>query len=146
MTAAPPEEHDLLHWRISPRAFFWRCVALAVLTMLFTLPLLIWLDPITWLLASVLIAVFYMWVFEELQIWYSNRNTVWRLTNRALYINTPDTAEPLVLPLTDIRSIGKLSLWSISLGLPDGQRITLPLVPNRAETKARLAQAIEAAS
>jgi len=32
MTAAPPEEHDLLHWRISPRAFFWRCVALAVLT------------------------------------------------------------------------------------------------------------------
>lgn len=146
MTAAPPEEHDLLHWRISPRAFFWRCVALAVLTMLFTLPLLIWLDPITWLLASVLIAVFYMWVFEELQIWYSNRNTVWRLTNRALYINSPDTAEPLVLPLTDIRSIGKLSLWSISLGLPDGQRITLPLVPNRAETKARLAHAIEAAS
>ena len=56
MTAAPPEEQDLLHWRISPRAFFWRCVALAVLTMLFTLPLLIWLDPITWLLASVLIA------------------------------------------------------------------------------------------
>ncbi|WP_341205100.1 hypothetical protein [uncultured Sulfitobacter sp.] len=146
MTAAPPEEHDLLHWRISPRAFFWRCVALAVLTMLFTLPLLIWLDPITWLLASVLIAVFYMWVFEEFQIWYSNRNTVWRLTNRALYINSPDTAEPLVLPLTDIRSIGKLSLWSISLGLPDGQRITLPLVPNRAETKARLAHAIEAAS
>jgi hypothetical protein len=146
MTAAPPEEHDLLHWRISPRAFFWRCAALAVLTMLFTLPLLIWLDPITWLLASVLIAVFYMWVFEEFQIWYSNRNTVWRLTNRALYINAPDTAEPLVLPLTDIRSIGKLSLWSISLGLPDGQRITLPLVPNRAETKARLAQAIEAAS
>ncbi len=146
MTAAPPEEQDLLHWRISPRAFFWRCVALAVLTMLFTLPLLIWLDPITWLLASVLIAVFYMWVFEEFQIWYSNRNTVWRLTNRGLYINAPDTAEPLVLPLTDIRSIGKLSLWSISLGLPDGQRITLPLVPNRAETKARLAQAIEAAS
>ena len=146
MTAAPPEEQDLLHWRISPRAFVWRCVALAVLTMLFTLPLLIWLDPITWLLASVLIAVFYMWVFEEFQIWYSNRNTVWRLTNRALYINSPDTAEPLVLPLTDIRSIGKLSLWSISLGLPDGQRITLPLVPNRAETKARLAQAIEAAS
>ena len=64
----------------------------------------------------------------------------------SLYINSPDTAEPLVLPLTDIRSIGKLSLWSISLGLPDGQRITLPLVPNRAETKARLAQAIEAAS
>ena len=146
MTAAPPEEQDLLHWRISPRAFFWRCVALAVLTMLFTLPLLIWLDPITWLLASVLIAVFYMWVFEEFQIWFSNRNTVWRLTNRALYINAPDTAEPLVLPLTDIRSIGKLSLWSISLGLPDGQRITLPLVPNRAETKARLAQAIEAVS
>jgi len=146
MTAAPPEEQDLLHWRISPRAFFWRCVALAVLTMLFTLPLLIWLDPITWLLASVLIAVFYMWVFEEFQIWFSNRNTVWRLTNRALYINAPDTAEPLVLPLTDIRSIGKLSLWSISLDLPDGQRITLPLVPNRAETKARLAQAIEAAS
>ena len=146
MTAAPPEEQDLLHWRISPRAFFWRCVALAVLTMLFTLPLLIWLDPITWLLASVLIAVFYMWVFEEFQIWFSNRNTVWRLTNRALYINAPDTAEPLVLPLTDIRSIGKLSLWSISLSLPDGQRITLPLVPNRAETKARLAQAIEAAS
>ncbi|WP_304950120.1 hypothetical protein [Sulfitobacter sp.] len=146
MTAAPPEEQDLLHWRISPRAFFWRCVALAVLTMLFTLPLLIWLDPITWLLASVLIAVFYMWVFEEFQIWFSNRNTVWRLTNRGLYINAPDTAEPLVLPLTDIRSIGKLSLWSISLGLPDGQRITLPLVPNRAETKARLAQAIEAAS
>ena len=146
MTAAPPEEQDLLHWRISPRAFFWRCVALAVLTMLFTLPLLIWLDPITWLLASVLIAVFYMWVFEEFQIWYSNRNTVWRLTNRALYINAPDTAEPLVLPLTDIRSIGKLSLWSISLGLPDGQRITLPLVPTRAETKTRLAQAIEAAT
>ncbi|GLO79157.1 hypothetical protein [Sulfitobacter pontiacus] len=146
MTAAPPEEQDLLHWRISPRAFFWRCVALAVLTMLFTLPLLIWLDPITWLLASVLIAVFYMWVFEEFQIWFSNRNTVWRLTNRALYINAPDTAEPLVLPLTDIRSIGKLSFWSISLGLPDRQRITLPLVPNRAETKARLAQAIEAAS
>ena len=146
MTATPPEEQDLLHWRISPRAFFWRCVALAVLTMLFTLPLLIWLDPITWLLASVLIAVFYMWVFEEFQIWYSNRNTVWRLTNRALYINSPDTAEPLVPPLTDIRSIGKLSLWSISLGLPDGQRITLSLVPNRAETKARLAQAIEAAS
>ena len=146
MTAAPPEEQDLLHWRFSPRAFFWRCVALAVLTMLFTLPLLIWLDPITWLLASVLIAVFYMWVFEEFQIWFSNRNTVWRLTNRALYINSPDTAEPLVPPLTDIRSIGKLSLWSISLGLPDGQRITLPLVPNRAETKARLAQAIEAAS
>ena len=146
MTAAPPEEQDLLHWRISPRAFFWRCVALAVLTMLFTLPLLIWLDPITWLLASVLIAVFYMWVFEEFQIWFSNRNTVWRLTNRALYINAPDTAEPLVLPLTDIRSIGKLSLWSISLGLPDGQRITLPLVANRGETKARLAQAIEAAS
>ncbi len=146
MTAALPEEQDLLHWRISPRAFFWRCVALGVLTMLFTLPLLIWLDPITWLLASVLIAVFYMWVFEEFQIWFSNRNTVWRLTNRALYINAPDTAEPLVLPLTDIRSIGKLSLWSISLGLPDRQRITLPLVPNRAETKARLAQAIEAAT
>ena len=65
MTAAPPEEQDLLHWRISPRAFFWRCVALAVLTMLFTLPLLIWLDPITWLLASVLIAVFYMWCLRN---------------------------------------------------------------------------------
>mgnify|MGYP003627791640 FL=1 len=144
MTARPPEEHDLLHWRISPRAFFWRCMALAVLTMLFCLPLLIWLDPITWLLASVLIAVFYMWVFDEFQIWYRNRNTAWRLTNRALYITPPDTAEPLVLPLTDIRSIGKLSLWSITLGLPDGQRVTLPLVPQLRETKARLAQAIEA--
>ena len=144
MTALPPEEHDLLHWRISPRAFFWRCMTLAVLTMLFCLPLLIWLDPITWLLASVLIAVFYMWVFDEFQIWYSNRKTVWRLTDRAIHINTPDTAEPLVLPLTDIRSIGKLSLWSITLGLPDGQRVTLPLVPQLRETKARLAQAIEA--
>jgi len=144
MTARPPEEHDLLNWRITPRAFFWRCMALAVLTMLFCLPLLIWLDPITWLLASVLIAVFYMWVFDEFQIWYRNRNTAWRLTNRALYINSPDTAEPLVLPLTDIRSIGKLSLWSITLGLPDGQRVTLPLVPQLRETKARLAQAIEA--
>ena len=94
-------------------------------------------------LASVLIAVIYMWVFDEFQIWYRNRNTAWRLTNRALYINSPDTAEPLVLPLTDIRSIGKLSLWSITLGLPDGQRVTLPLVPQLRETMARLAQAIE---
>jgi hypothetical protein len=85
-----------------------------------------------------------MWVFDEFQIWYSNRKTVWRLTDRAIHINTPDTAEPLVLSLTDIRSIGKLSLWSITLGLPDGQRVTLPLVPQLRETKARLVQAIEA--
>jgi len=43
------------------------------------------------------------------------------------------------LPLTDIRSIGKLSLVVASpLALPDGQRVTLPLVAAAARDQARL--------
>ena len=116
-----------------------------LLTMLVCSPILPYFNVLTWTLASALTALFYMWIFEEFQIWYSNRKTVWRLTNRALYINEPDTIEPLELALTDIAAIGKLSVWSITLRLPNRQSITLPLVPNIRATKARIAAAREAA-
>ena len=139
------DEQELLRWRISPTAFFWRSLTLMLLTMLAWAPALPYFPVTVWALASVLSALFYMWIFEEFQIWYANRKTVWRLTNRALYIDEPNSIEPLQLALTDIEAIGKLSLWSIVLRLPTHQSITLPLVPNVRKTKARIAQAIEAA-
>ncbi|WP_176250580.1 MULTISPECIES: hypothetical protein [unclassified Sulfitobacter] len=145
MTVPPSEERDLLSWRISRRAFLARTFVLMLLTMLVCSPILPYFNVLTWTLASALTALFYMWIFEEFQIWYSNRKTVWRLTNRALYINEPDTIEPLELALTDIAAIGKLSVWSITLRLPNRQSITLPLVPNIRATKARIAAAREAA-
>lgn len=146
MTAQTTDEQDLLSWRISPRAFFWRCTALVVLTMLVCSPILPYFNAVTWVLASVITALFYMWIFEEFQIWHRNRKTVWRLTTRALYINDPENFEPLELALTDIAGIGKLSLWSIVLRLPNRQTITLPLVPDLRATKARIAAAREAAA
>ena len=145
MTATPSDERDLLSWRISRRAFLARTFVLMLLTMLVCSPILPYFNVLTWTLASALTALFYMWIFEEFQIWYSNRKTVWRLTNRALYINEPDAIEPLELALTDIAAIGKLSVWSITLRLPNRQSITLPLVPNIRATKARIAAAREAA-
>lgn len=145
MTLSHSDEQELLRWRISPRAFFWRSLTLMLLTMLAWAPALPYFPVTVWALASVLSALFYMWIFEEFQIWYANRKTVWRLTNRALYIDEPNSIEPLQLALTDIEAIGKLSLWSIVLRLPTHQSITLPLVPNVRKTKARIAQAIEAA-
>jgi hypothetical protein len=145
MTPQPSEERDLLSWRISLRAFFWRSAALMVLTMLICAPILPYFNVATWALASVLSALFYMWIFDDFQIWFENRNTVWRLTNRALYINDPENMAPLELALTDIAAIGKLSFWSITLRLPTRQSITLPLVPNVRETKAQIATAREAA-
>ncbi|MBQ0805665.1 hypothetical protein [uncultured Sulfitobacter sp.] len=145
MTVPPSEERDLLSWRISRRAFLARTFVLMLLTMLVCSPILPYFNVLTWTLASALTALFYMWIFEEFQIWYSNRKTVWRLTNRALYINEPDAIEPLELALTDIAAIGKLSVWSITLRLPNRQSITLPLVPNIRATKARIAAAREAA-
>ena len=145
MTVPPSEERDLLSWRISRRAFLARTFVLMLLTMLVCSPILPYFNVLTWTLASALTALFYMWIFEEFQIWYSNRKTVWRLTNRALYINEPDTIEPLALALTDIAAIGRLSVWSITLRLPNRQSITLPLVPNIRATKARIAAARESA-
>ncbi len=145
MTSTATDERDLISWRISRRAFFWRSVVLMLLTMLVCSPILPYFNVLTWTLASALTALFYMWIFEEFQIWHANRKTVWRLTNRALYINEPDSIEPLELALTDIAAIGKLSVWSITLRLPNRQSITLPLVPDLRATKARIAAAREAA-
>ncbi|SFS63746.1 hypothetical protein SAMN04488040_1232 [Sulfitobacter marinus] len=145
MTSSPSDERELLSWRISRAAFVSRTAVLMVLTMLVCSPILPYFDVLTWTVASAITALFYMWIFEEFQIWYANRKTVWRLTNRALYINEPDVVAPLELALTDIAAIGKLSLWSITLRLPNRQSITLPLVPNLRETKARIAAAREAA-
>ncbi|WP_339762824.1 hypothetical protein [uncultured Sulfitobacter sp.] len=145
MTSSPADERELLSWRISWGAFVSRTAVLMVLTMLVCSPILPYFNVLTWTVASAITALFYMWIFEEFQIWYANRKTVWRLTNRALYIDEPDVAAPLELALTDIAAIGKLSLWSITLRLPNRQSITLPLVPNLRETKARIAAAREAA-
>jgi len=145
VTAAPSDERELLSWRISWGAFVSRTAVLMVLTMLVCSPILPYFDILTWTVASAITALFYMWIFEEFQIWYANRKTVWRLTNRALYIDEPDVVAPLELALTDIAAIGKLSLWSITLRLPNRQSITLPLVPNLRETKERIAAAREAA-
>lgn len=145
MTSHPSDERDLLSWRISPRAFFWRSVALMVFTMLVCSPILPYSNVVSWALASAVTALFYMWIFEEFQIWYANRKTVWRLTNQALYIDEPDSMTPLKLRLTDIAAIGKLSIWSITLRLPNRQSITLPLVPNLRATKAQITAAREAA-
>tara|TARA_R110002126_G_scaffold30259_4_gene98949 strand:- start:66497 stop:66937 length:441 start_codon:yes stop_codon:yes gene_type:complete len=145
VTSSPADERELLSWRISWGAFVSRTAVLMVLTMLVCSPILPYFNVLTWTVASAITALFYMWIFEEFQIWYANRKTVWRLTNRALYIDEPDVAAPLELALTDIAAIGKLSLWSITLRLPNRQSITLPLVPNLRETKARIAAAREAA-
>jgi len=145
VTSAPSDERELLSWRISWSAFLSRTAVLMVLTMLVCSPILPYFDVLTWTVASAITALFYMWIFEEFQIWYANRKTVWRLTNRALYIDEPDVVAPLELALTDIAAIGKLSLWSITLRLPNRQSITLPLVPNLRETKSRIAAAREAA-
>ena len=145
MISSPSDERELLSWRISRAAFVSRTAVLMVFTMLVCSPILPYFDVLTWTVASAITALFYMWIFEEFQIWYTNRKTVWRLTNRALYIDEPDVVGPLELALTDIAAIGKLSLWSITLRLPNRQSITLPLVPNLRETKARIAAAREAA-
>lgn len=141
MTPDAQDEQELLRWRVSPRAFMWRCLALLALTMLVCAPILPYFNAVTWVIASAISALFYMWIFEDFQIWYSNRKTVWRLTNRALYINEPDSFDPLILALTDISAIGRLSLWSITLRLPNRQNIVLPLVPDLRRTKARIAAA-----
>ena len=141
MTPDAQDEQELLRWRISPRAFLWRSLTLMALTMLVCAPILPYFNVVTWVLASAMTALFYMWIFEDFQIWYSNRKTVWRLTNRALYIKEPDAFDPLTLALSDISAIGKLSLWSINLRLPNRQSITLPLVPDLRRTKARIAAA-----
>lgn len=142
----PDQERELLRWRISKRAFFWRSLTLMVFTMIVCAPILPYAGVWTYLLASALTALFYMWIFDEYQIWYNNRKTVWRLTDRALYIDEPDMFEPLDLPLREIDGFGRLALWSLVIRLPNKQNIILPLVPDLRATKARIAAAREAAS
>lgn len=145
MTPEGPDERTLLRWQISFRAFVLRCCFLLVLTMIASALMLPYYTVGIWLVTAALVAVFYMWIFDDFQIWYANRKTHWRLTNRALYIEQADNFEPLVLPLTDIVRIGRLSLWSIVLQLPNRQSITLPLVPDVRATKAKIAAAREVA-
>ena len=143
-SANPEGERELLRWRISPRAFFWRSLTLMLFTMFVCAPILPYFNVATYLLASAILALFYMWVFDEYQIWTNNRKTVWRLTNRALYIDAPETFEPLVLPLHQIDGFGRLSLWSLVVRLSNNQSITLPLVPDLRATKAQINAAREA--
>ena len=145
MTPDAPDESELLRWRISKRAFALRCCLLLVLTILACVPILPYVNMLIWLMTATVIAAFYMWIFDDFMIWYANRKTVWHLTNRAIYIQDPDSFEPMVLPLTEIEKVARFSLWSIRLRLPSRQSITLPLVPDVTATKARIIAAREAA-
>jgi len=122
----PPEEHDLLTTGVFRRGrVFWRCtghwllLTMAVLSARSDLP-----GPITWLARlgseSRFLHVGCLNEFQNLV--QQPAKTVWRPHRPRNPQSTP-TEQPQrarCTALTDIRSIGKLSLWSITL-LADGQ-------------------------
>lgn len=141
----PDGETELDRWTISRRSFAWRCVILVALTALMLGPLVpvgrLWLWPVL----AIGSALFYMWVFDEYRVWWDNRRIVWVLSDQAIYMHGPDAREPVDtrLALADISHVGRWPVWSIVLRLQTRQAITLPLVPNPRQVRAKISSALQ---
>lgn len=86
----------------------------------------------------VLTALFYMFIFDELQNWNRHRGDEWRLTETAIgFRNTDDSMAFSDLPLREIKHI-KCSFWrGIRIRMTNGRAFHMSYLPN---TKAVLKQ------
>lgn len=138
-------EVEQTRWTISRRSFAIRMTFLVLLTPLFVSPLfislLLWsgmhVDALVQWVAALPFALFLTWVLGDFGIWTRNRLSEWVLTNRAIHIlnmSDPDVA----LPLHTIKRINKWPLWSLVIRLQNGTAITLPIVPQPAQTRQQI--------
>lgn len=133
-------------WGVSWRSYVIRCAIIAAIWTVFSVfgNLGSILNVYLIVPGSVLVTLFYMWVFGELDLWWHNRRTHWHLTNRAIHV-VADDEPPLRLPLESIRKINRWPLWSLVLRLTNGTAITLPLVPQPSRLRRRILSARTAA-
>ncbi|MEP4196652.1 MAG: hypothetical protein ABJL99_13565 [Aliishimia sp.] len=138
-----PDERELRRWRISPQGFALRTAVLFLTTLFCLSPLTFFVSISGLVIASTVLSLLYMWIFDDFLIWRNNRNTLWLLSDRALYIHGPDAPEPVDhrLPLTEITKINRFPLWSLVLRLKPGTAITLPLVPTPRAIRAEIISA-----
>lgn len=140
LTELMPDETLLHSWTISARSFLIRMSTILVIWVIigqvgsFGQHLSITLLALP---GAIVLGLFYMWVFGELDIWVRNRNTTWHLTDRAIHI-VPDDDMPARLPLTEIRRIHRMPPWSLVIRFNSGTATTVPIPPNPVALRERI--------
>ncbi|WP_299141897.1 hypothetical protein [uncultured Tateyamaria sp.] len=138
-----PGETLLVSWKISARSFLVRAGVIVSVWVVIGQAASLGQSLQTTLLAlpgAVIVGLFYMWVFGELDIWGQNRRTDWHLTDRAIHI-VPGDDLPSRLALTDIRRINRWPWWSLVIRFNSGTATTIPIPPKPAALRARILDA-----
>lgn len=144
-TDAPlmPGEVALFDWTISARSFVMRMLTILGIWVVFGQLASFGQGLLANLMAlpgAILLGLFYMWVFGELDIWTRNRKTRWHLTDRAIHI-IPDDDLPARLPLSEIRRVTQFPPWSLVIRFNTGTATTLPIPPQPATLRRRILSA-----
>lgn len=138
--ALTSSEAILFSWRISARTYAIRVGVIlgiwAVLGQMASFGQSAFVQ-LTALPGSVVVGLFYMWVFGELDLWPINRRTEWHLTNQAIHIIAEDDL-PSRIALNDIRRIHRWPFWSLVVRFNNGTALTLPVPPNPSALRQRI--------